>query len=182
MTPNASRQRSAAALAAAALAMGGCATQDYVDQQIAVTNARIDAVQRDTQAALARAEEAHRLARGDFQHTVLMTDDSVKFETDKSALSDSARAWLAGFAARLKAENRNVHVEVIGHADSSGRTQHNLQLGQRRADAVVRFLHARGVPLHHMSALSYGEHIPKAPNEAAAGRAENRRVVLVVMG
>jgi outer membrane protein OmpA-like peptidoglycan-associated protein len=166
----------AAALAAAGLLIGGCATEEYVDQQIAATNARIDQVQ-------ARAEEAHaKLASGDFQSTVLMMDDSVRFESNKSELSDSARASLANFAQRLKTENRNVHVEVVGHADSSGRTEHNLRLGQLRAEAVMRFLHTQGVPLHRMSAISYGEHMPRAANEAAAGRAENRRVVLVVMG
>lgn len=165
----------AVALAAAGLLVGGCATEEYVDQQIAATNARIDAVQM-------RAQEAHRLAVGDFQDTVLMTDDSVRFDTDKSDLSDSARASLASFAQRLRTENRNVHIEVVGHADATGRTEHNLRLGKLRADAVMRFLHTQGVPLHRMSAISYGERMPKAANEAAAGRAENRRVVLVVMG
>jgi len=182
MRLQASQPLMAAALVATGLLIGGCATEEYVDQQIAATNARIDAVERDTQAAQARAEEAHALARGDFQDTVLMTDDSVRFETDKSDLSDSARASLANFAQRLKAENRNVHIEVVGHADATGRTEHNLRLGQLRADAVMRFLHSQGVSLRRMTAISYGEHMPKAANEAAAGRAENRRVVLVVLG
>ena len=176
MRPQTSLPPLAAALAAAGLLISGCATEEYVDQQIAATNARIDQVQ-------ARTEEAHALlATGDFRSTVLMKDDSVRFESDRSDLSNGAKALLASFAQRLKAENRNVHVEVVGHADSSGRTEHNLQLGKLRADAVVRFLHTQGVPLSRMSAISYGEHMPRAANEAAAGRAENRRVVLVVMG
>jgi outer membrane protein OmpA-like peptidoglycan-associated protein len=160
---------------AAGLCVGGCATEEYVDQQVAATNARVDA-------ALARAEEAHKLARGDFQHTVLMTNDQIKFASDASALSGAAMSTLASFAGTIRAENRNVHIEVIGHGDSTASSAHNLQLGQRRADAVVRFLHGQGIPLHHMSAVSYGEEQPKASNATPEGRAENRRVVLVVLG
>jgi outer membrane protein OmpA-like peptidoglycan-associated protein len=106
----------------------------------------------------------------------------VRFESDSAALSSSDQAALVRFADRLKAENRNVHVEVVGHADSTSHTPHNLALGQRRADSVVRFLHVRGIPLQRMSAVSYGEAAPRMANATAEGRAENRRVVLVVMG
>jgi outer membrane protein OmpA-like peptidoglycan-associated protein len=181
MIARASRCLTSAALAAV-LAIGGCASQDYVDHGFAATNARIDAIAARTESAHARAEEAHALARGDFQHQVLLTDDSVRFETDSAALSAYDQQALAGFAGRVKAENRSVHIEVIGHADATAHTSHNLALGQRRADAVMRFLHLQGIPLHRMNAISYGESAPRASNATAGGRAENRRVVLVVMG
>jgi outer membrane protein OmpA-like peptidoglycan-associated protein len=178
----ASPRRLAAALVAAGLALSGCATEEYVDQQIADTNARIDQVHADTQAAMAHAQEAHRLARGEAQHAVLMRNDSVTFDTDSSYLSGDARALLADFAETVKAQDRAVNIELVGHGDSTGRSEHNLQLGQRRADAVLRFLHSQGIPLHRMSAISYGESRPRASNATRAGRAENRRVELVVLG
>jgi peptidoglycan-associated lipoprotein len=181
MSAHAPRRLIRAALAAAAVTIGGCATEQYVDERIAATNVRIDALSSETAAARQRAEEAHRLATGDFRREVLLTDDSVRFDSDSSSLSAYDQHALGRFADRLKAENRNVHVEVIGHADSTARTSHNLALGQRRADAVLRFLHTQGVPLHHMNAISYGEAAPRASNATANGRAENRRVVLVVM-
>src|SRR5579864_5670391 len=95
----------AAVLVAGGLATGGCATQSYVDQQDAATNARIDEVRGDAQMALSRAEAAHKLAEGDFQHAVLFTDDTVKFDTDSSALSSDAQASLTAFAQRIRVDN-----------------------------------------------------------------------------
>ena len=57
-----------------------------------------------------------------------------------------------------------------------------MNLGEKRAEAVRRYLsREQGLPLHRMSIISYGESEPIADNSTAAGRAHNRRVVLVVL-
>jgi peptidoglycan-associated lipoprotein len=132
--------------------------------------------------ALARAEEAGKLAKGKFLFEVTLTDEAVKFGFNSSSLSPGAKAALDAFAARVKAENKNVYIEVQGHTDSVGSEAYNLKLGQERADSVLRYLNMQhGIPLHRLNAVSYGEFKPVADNKTSSGRAQNRRVTLVVL-
>ena len=57
----------------------------------------------------------------------------------------------------------------------------NQRLGEERADAVRLFLNQQGVALNRMSTISYGDSSPVASNKTRAGRAQNRRVVVVVL-
>jgi peptidoglycan-associated lipoprotein len=77
--------------------------------------------------------------------------------------------------------NKNVYVEIQGHTDNTGSVQVNQNIGMMRAEAVRLFLNQRGVPLNRMSSISYRDTAPVAPNDSAASRAANRRVVLIVM-
>ena len=66
--------------------------------------------------------------------------------------------------------------------DSSGPDYTNLKIGEQRAEVVRRYLAMQhGFALHRMNAISYGETAPIADNKTRAGRAENRRVTLVVL-
>lgn len=197
------------AAGAIALAMSGCASQQYVDERMSASEDRIaaleenvgvlnqdvsdlkqsDAVQNEkierlsetAKEALSRAKEAGKLAEGKFLYTMRLYSN-VMFGFDKKALSSEAEAALDELAARLRAENEDVFIEIQGHTDSVGSEAYNLALGKARADAVKRYLYMTcGVPLHRMSAISYGESKPVADNSTAEGREENRRVVLVVM-
>jgi outer membrane protein OmpA-like peptidoglycan-associated protein len=135
-----------------------------------------------TKEALARANEANKLANHSFLFEVTLTDDAVHFGFDRSDLSADAKAALDAFAKRVKDENKNVYIEVQGNTDSVGSEQYNVQLGQARAEAAMRYLAMQhGFPLHRMSAISYGEFKPIADNKTADGRAKNRRVTLVVL-
>jgi outer membrane protein OmpA-like peptidoglycan-associated protein len=58
---------------------------------------------------------------------------------------------------------------------------YNLELGEARAEAVRRFLSKQGIALNRMSTISYGEEDPVAKNTSRKGRAQNRRVVVVVL-
>jgi peptidoglycan-associated lipoprotein len=132
--------------------------------------------------ALARANEANKLANHSFLFEVTLTDDAVHFGFNKSELSAEAKAALDAFAKRVKDENKNVYIEVQGHTDSVGSEQYNVVLGQARAEAAMRYLAMQsGFPLHRMTAISYGEFKPIADNKTAEGRAKNRRVTLVVL-
>jgi len=192
-----------------ALGLSGCASQHYVGEQMSATEARIGALEKNVgtlqeevvalkqsdvvqteklerlsetaKEALSRAQEAGYLAKNRFLYEIRL-DSTVKFGFDKTGLSPEAAAALDEFAARLKAEDKSVFIEIQGHTDSAGPEKYNLALGKRRADAVKRYLHMNcGVPLARMSVISYGEEKPLADNSIPEGRAENRCVVLVVM-
>ncbi len=153
---------------------------DQVSGQVQTLNTQVAEANRTAQLASAKADEASRKAAGDFAHHVLFTDDSIQFETAKSDLSTDDQAKLTAFAEKIKSDNQNVYIEIQGHADSRGGNTYNMGLGAKRADAVRRYLMDQGIPLYHMSTISFGDDRPKAPNTTTEGRDMNRRAVLVV--
>lgn len=200
----ATRIMTATALAAL---LGGCATSKSVDQKIAAsqadtnkkiesvsgqvedlqqkqkqTDVRLDQLSQEAQDALKRAQEAGVLAKGKVVFEQAFTEDRVKFKTDQYELDKSAKGALSEFANKVKALDAQYFVEIQGHTDDTGSTRYNDELGQRRADAVRRYLSREfQLPLNRMSTISYGDTLPVQPNKTRAGRAANRRVVLVVL-
>ena len=171
-----------------AAGLGGCATKDYVNKHIAPLSSQLEnheqhlgQLDRTSQEALDRATAAGKLAEGKFLYSMVLSDDSMKFKTNDYSLSPEAQARLNDFASKLKADNRNVYVEIQGHTDSTGDKAYNYRLGQDRADAVRRYLNEQGVALNRMSTISYGADAPVAPNNSRDGRKANRRVVLIVL-
>lgn len=169
------------AVAALGLAVSGCASHRFVRDQVAVVDTRVTTVEGTAGEALARANAAHKLAEGKFLYEVVLSDDSVKFPTDRHALSPEAEQRLAELTQRLKSENRNVYLEIQGHTDSVGDPEYNERLGEARAEAVRRFLSRDGIALNRMATISYGEDVPVADNATPEGRAQNRRVAIVVL-
>jgi peptidoglycan-associated lipoprotein len=165
----------------AALATSGCASHKFVREQVGVAEAHTTRVEGVAGEALDRANAAHKLAEGKFLYQVVLSDDSVKFPVDEHALSPEAQARLSELVQRLKAENRNVYLEIQGHTDATGDRAHNETLGRERAEAVRRYLNEQGVALNRMATISYGKDVPVAPNDTPEGRAQNRRVVIVVL-
>jgi len=177
------------------LALGACATQDYVDKHVATVQGQVSDVQGHQQAqdqqlaqldqttrdALQRAEAANKLAEGKFLYSMVLSDDSVKFPVDGSKLSPEAQTRLMDFISKLKSDNKNVYLEIQGHTDATGPKTLNERLGEQRAEAVRLFMNQQGVPLNRMATISYGPDAPVAPNNTREGRAQNRRVVLIVM-
>jgi peptidoglycan-associated lipoprotein len=169
------------ALLLAGFAASGCASHRFVRDQVSVVDQRVTTVEGTAGEALARANAAQKLAEGKFLYQVVLSDDSVKFPVDRHALSPEAEARLAEFAQRLKTENRNVYLEIQGHTDATGPSGYNDQLGEARAEAVRKYLAKQGIALNRMATISYGEEVPVAPNEDPDGRAQNRRVAIVVL-
>ncbi len=184
-----------AAIAATAVSLGGCATKDYVNEHVAAVDAKTQATQsqvdqqqahlnqldQTTQDALTRANAAGKLAEGKFLYSMVLSDDSVKFKANSSKLSPEAQQRLTDFAEKLKTDNRNVYLEIQGHTDARGPDAVNQRLGEERAEAVRLFMNQHGVPLNRMSTISYGKADPVTDNKNRTDRAQNRRVVLVVM-
>jgi len=112
----------------------------------------------------------------------VLTDDKVTFGFNKAELPPEGKAALDAFAAKVKADNKNVYVEIQGHTDNVGSEKYNLKLGYQRAEAVKDYLQMQhGFPLHRVNVTSYGEFKPIADNTTKEGRAQNRRVALVVL-
>jgi peptidoglycan-associated lipoprotein len=185
----------ASAIAISALGLGGCATKDFVREQVAAEDTKVQSTQsrvdqhetrlsqldQATKDALDRATAAGKLAEGKFLYSMVLSDDSVKFKNASAKLSPEATQRLADFADKLKNDNRNVYLEIQGHTDSRGANATNSRLGEERAEAVRLFMNQHGVPLNRMSTISYGKQDPVADNKTRTGRAQNRRVVLIVM-
>ena len=145
-------------------------------------NAKIAQLSDTARDALARAQEAGKLAKGKFLYEVTLTDEAVRFPLNRSELSKEAMQALDAFAEKIRAENQNVYVEIQGHTDNTGSAEYNMKLGQARAETVMRYLSMQhGFPLHRMNVISYGLSKPVADNHTREGRAQNRRVTLVVL-
>jgi outer membrane protein OmpA-like peptidoglycan-associated protein len=104
----------------------------------------------------------------------------VLFDSDQASLKPESFAVLDGAVATLQ-RYPELRIEVAGHTDDRASDAHNLQLSQRRAETVRRYLADHGAG-NNMSAKGYGESTPVASNRTAEGRASNRRVVLRILG
>ena len=106
-------------------------------------------------------------------------NERLLFSIDSSTLSPPASETIDHLATVLK--EVGIHgAAVEGHTDSTGSSAHNLDLSKRRADAVKAELVSAGMPEAAVRALGRGELRPIANNETSEGRAQNRRVVIVV--
>jgi OOP family OmpA-OmpF porin len=106
--------------------------------------------------------------------------EGVTFETNSAVLSGDSKPVLDTVAKGLKEHPRLV-VELQGHTDSTGSPNYNVALSERRAESVRDYLLNQGVSSSQLSAKGYGQTQPIAPNTTAAGRAQNRRVVMHVL-
>ena len=80
--------------------------------------------------------------------------------------------------ALLTIQARNLIIE--GHTDSQGSEANNQELSQRRSEAVRNYLVQRGYPANHIQSQGRGEGSPIAKNDSPEGRANNRRVEIVI--
>ena len=103
----------------------------------------------------------------------------IQFETGKAVIKKSSNAILKQIA-QVFIENPTYQVEIQGHTDNVGNSEMNMQLSEKRANAVRDFLIKEGVEPNRMTAVGYGDTRPIASNKNAKGRAENRRVEFVV--
>ena len=111
-------------------------------------------------------------------------DSGILFTTGSATLSSTAKTSLSQFAGVLKS-NSDCDVAVQGYTDNAGwknstaeqSAQKNLDLSQKRAESVTKYLKSLGVPASQIrSTTGYGESNPVADNSTAAGKAQNRRV------
>jgi outer membrane protein OmpA-like peptidoglycan-associated protein len=110
---------------------------------------------------------------------VITLSGAVVFASVQSTLLPAARSALDNVAEALKA-NPDRAITVEGHTDSQGSMQSNQQLSQSRSEAVRVYLVSRGIAAAGITAAGYGQDRPVANNKTAEGRANNRRVEIVL--
>lgn len=111
--------------------------------------------------------------------TLVLSD--VVFATGRAELKPGADARLRPMIAHLRS-NPGVRVKIAGHTDAQGSDTYNQALSQRRAEAVRRRIAAAGIDASRIEATGFGEAQPVAPNDNAAGRQQNRRVEITLVG
>jgi len=154
------------------------ATEGKVDDQ----GKQIEQISQSAKEALQRAQEAGVLAKGKILFQQSFAEDRVRFKVNSFELTKDAKAALDEFAAKIKGLDKGVYLEIQGHTDDTGGADYNDQLGQQRAEAVRRYLaREHKLPLGRISTISYGDTQPVQTNKTAKGRAQNRRVVIVVL-
>jgi outer membrane protein OmpA-like peptidoglycan-associated protein len=111
---------------------------------------------------------------------VITLSGAVLFASNESTLLPAAMVKLNEVADALIKGNPDSNITVEGHTDSQGQRQYNMELGQKRADAVRAQLVSRGVAQDRIKAVGVGPDRPVADNKSAEGRANNRRVEIIV--
>ena len=138
---------------------------------------RQEAQLRD-QLAAERAQHAIEVERVRDDLLKLTLANEVSFDVNSATIKPAFRPSLAKVAEVLK--QYDTQVTVVGHTDASGSDSYNQTLSEHRADAVRSELARLGVPSSRMSAIGRGEMEPRADNASDSGRAQNRRVEILV--
>jgi peptidoglycan-associated lipoprotein len=103
----------------------------------------------------------------------------VHFDYDSDAIKPEAQAILDANAAWML-QYPNYEIQIQGHCDERGSVEYNLNLGQRRAKAVMAYLVAKGVSAERLHTISYGEEQPLDPRHVEEAWAKNRRAQFFV--
>ena len=204
---NAEQQAQQSQLAAQQAQMAAQQSQLAAEQE-AAQRAKADAARAEAEAQAEKARQAQQQAEQAAQQAaqqanearerlrnqlnqVLQTTETARglivnmsdvlFDTAKYTLKPEAREKLAKVSGILLAYP-NLKVQVEGYTDNVGSEQYNLTLSQQRGDAVRAYLVSQGVSPDNITATGYGLSNPIADNATAAGRAQNRRVQMVVSG
>jgi len=164
-TSNSEEGRKNALIGAGIGALGGAAVGSYMDRQ-----------QRELEAELSGSGVG--VARqGD--NLVLRMPSDVTFASNQSSINPGFYATLDDVAAVLNRYDQSV-VDIIGHADSDGAEDYNLTLSRQRASSVAQYLVNRNVLADRLYVDGRGESQPVATNATAEGKAQNRRVEILI--
>lgn len=114
---------------------------------------------------------------GDYLQVIMPS--GLLFASDSAAISGQAQNDLYGLAQSLN-QYPNSRVEIYGHTNSTASDAHNMDLSQRRAQSVGGILTAAGVSSSRLVMVGRGESQPVASNDSEGGRAQNRRVEILI--
>lgn len=193
-----------------ALVIGpGCATKKYVQGEMTTIDKKVENVATEVEANQKRLKEhderlasigeviakhdsqfqavdgkiddVKKMIRGDLIYKATLTSGDTKFGFDSYELSADAKAALDRFVQQLIAMNRGLYLEIQGHTDNTGPDSVNEVLGQKRAEGAMLYLYKQyHIPLYRMQVISLGSSVPIADNGTREGRAQNRRVEILV--
>ena len=151
---------------------------------------RADSLRREAEEANRRLNEAVTQLRSlvaeitnlqQTQRGLVISLSDILFDVGKSSLKAGAQASIERIAVVLRQYPQH-QILVEGHTDATGSDEFNLQLSRDRANSVRTSLVAGGVDASKISAEGFGESRPVASNDNAAGRQQNRRVEIVIVG
>lgn len=111
---------------------------------------------------------------------IVTLPEDILFASDSFAVRDNLADDLGAVAKSLKDYPDSV-VQVIGHTDSTGSAEHNQRLSEQRANAVADKLMDAGVDFERIETIGAGENEPVASNLTEEGKAQNRRVEIVIL-
>ena len=166
---------------------------EKTQQRVQQNEAQIDSVDKSAQAgigeakgsataAMSKAQDAERAAKGKLIYTVTLSNDKVRFPVNKAEISDEAKSMIDEAVEPLVKSNRGVYFEIEGHTDSTGDAAYNFKLGEERALAVRDYMaKTYQVALNRLNVISYGDEKPVTDNKTREDRAQNRRVVIRVL-
>ena len=193
-----------------ALVIGpGCASKKYVQGEMTTIDKKVETVQSEVEANQKRIKEhdeklvsigeiiskhdsqfqavdgkiddVKKMIRGTLIYKATLTSADTKFGFDSAELTADAKAALDRFVQQLIAMNRGLYLEIQGHTDSTGPDSVNQALGQKRAETAMLYLYKQyHIPLYRMQVISLGSSVPIADNGTREGRAQNRRVEILV--
>ena len=119
-----------------------------------------------------------QLSEQELKEQALRETQTIYFAFENATIAGDYEEMLAAHAAYLS-KNVDMKVTVEGHADERGTPEYNIALGERRAQAVAKYLQALGVQADQISIVSYGEEKPLLLGQSEEVYAKNRRAVLV---
>jgi outer membrane protein OmpA-like peptidoglycan-associated protein len=158
-------RRNGALIGAGIGALGGGLVGNYMDNQEAELRAQL----QGTGVSVTRNGDS----------IVLNMPSNITFPTDQDAVLAGFYPTLNSVALVLKKFDKTL-IDVNGHTDSTGSHEHNQALSERRASSVANYLASQGVDARRMSAVGFAETQPIASNATAEGRAQNRRVEIMI--
>lgn len=181
------------------LAVGCGVNKEYVEEQIAASESRLDAkigaVSDKTDGNAAEIAKLRQLGEelsqktdmainqaAGFENYQVIWEGEINFDYDSYEVDDVAGQILNEAGLKMESNPKSV-IEIAGHTDQSGSNKYNLLLGEKRAEAAKRFLSERfGISLYRMFTISYGEDKPVALPDQQYANSKNRRVNLRVWG
>jgi outer membrane protein OmpA-like peptidoglycan-associated protein len=156
------------------------------EQRLEASQAALEEAKKRAEEAKKRAEQATadlaRIAsiKQEPRGTIITLSGEVLFTSGKAELLPIAQDRLAEVAKALTQQDKTANIVVEGYTDSQGNDSFNLDLSTRRAQAVRDFLASHGVAQDRIRAEGLGEKLPIGDNSTPQGRANNRRVEIVV--
>lgn len=132
------------------------------------------------EAELRRQLDSNVIITNTGDRLIVTLPQDILFATDSTTVQGGMQADLAALARNVNVYS-NSTLQIIGHTDSDGDAAYNQQLSEGRARAVANVLIGNGVPAGRIQAIGRGESQPVASNLNAAGKAQNRRVEIVIL-
>jgi outer membrane protein OmpA-like peptidoglycan-associated protein len=142
----------------------------------AAIGASLDQQAKDLQAGLG---DSGATVKNTGSQLIVTLPEAITFDVDSATVHQDYVDEIA-FVARSLRDNPASNIQVVGHTDNTGSAAHNQGLSERRADAVTKILTDNGVASMRITASGVGFNQPVASNDTPGGRAQNRRVEIII--